>query len=120
MVFFAAKPMEEDTKPAPKTGLTFGMGNLNTAKGTQQTSIFSGFGFKPSSTGPLGGGAPGGFSFAVGSSQPSSSSGGAEGKDDEEYVPPQVETVEHKEEGALYSKKYVFVFFFFILNCLPT
>ncbi|XP_045175097.1 nuclear pore complex protein Nup50-like isoform X2 [Mercenaria mercenaria] len=100
----SAKPMEEDTKPLPKTGLTFGMGNLNTAKDTPQTSLFTGFGLKPSTTGTSAV-APGGFSFAVGSSQPSSSSGGAEGKEDEEYVPPQVETVEHKEEGALYSKK---------------
>lgn len=101
----SAKPMEEDTKPVPKTGLTFGMGNLNAVKDTPQPSVFSGFGLKTSNIGPLTGGAPGGFSFAVGSSQPSSSSGGAEGKDDDEYVPPQVETVEHKEEGALYSKK---------------
>lgn len=93
--------MEEDTKLLPKTGLTFGMGNLNTEKETTQTTGFSAFSFKPT-TGTAG---TGGFSFAVGSSQPSSSGNNAEGKEDEEYVPPKTETVEHKEEGSLYSKK---------------
>lgn len=97
----SVKPMEEDIKPVPKTGLTFGMGSLNTNKETTQTSSFPAFSFKPMTTAPA---TAGGFSFAVGSSQPSSSGNGAS-KDDEEYVPPQVETVEHKEDGSLYSKK---------------
>ena len=49
-----------------------------------------------------------GFSFSVGASSTQAASDSQEsgGKgDDDEYVPPVAETVEHKEEGSLYSKK---------------
>lgn len=96
--------MDTEEKPAPKTGLTIGMGNLSAAKemSVSQPPSFSGFSFKPSSTGSAATGS--GFSFAVGSSKPSTSEGGGD-QGEEEYVPPPVETVEHKEEGSLYSKK---------------
>lgn len=104
--------MEEEKPFAPKTGLTFGMGNLQTK--SESSVHFSGFSFKPTTTSSSttsgftfgtsstsGATGTSGFSFAVGSSQPTSSSQGEE----EEYVPPVAETVEHQEEGSLYSRK---------------
>ena len=109
--------MEEEKPYAPKSGLTMGMGNLETK--SDSSVGFSGFSFKPTSSAATGsgfsflGGSSGpsslaptsGFSFAVGTSKPSGSGGEGERKEEDDYVPPIVETVEHKEEGSLYSKK---------------
>ncbi|KAH3877588.1 nuclear pore complex protein Nup50-like [Dreissena polymorpha] len=102
----SVKPMDEDKPELPKTGLTFGMGTLQTKSGSTSTA-FPGFSFKPSTTtSGLSGTAPGGFSFATGfSGAPAGSQDDGTKGDDEEYVPPVTETVEHKEEGSLYSKK---------------
>lgn len=103
--------MEVEKPYAPQTGLTFGLGNLDTK--SQSSVGFPGFSFKPSASGATGtgfslgssSGASSGFSFAVGTSKAPDSQGGADKGDEEEYVPPVAETVEHKEEGSLYSKK---------------
>lgn len=103
----------EEKPAAPKTGLTFAIGGLSTVGSVGGTTdskppAFPGFSFKPSSDAT----GTGGFSFAVGSSTGgfsfatgASTSSGTGGEADEEYVPPKVETIEHKEEGSLYSKK---------------
>ncbi|KAL4224969.1 Nuclear pore complex protein Nup50 [Mactra antiquata] len=106
----SVKPMETGKPEMPKTGLTFGMGVLNTDKSVPTMGGFSGFSFKPTTTTTESSSSTAttsGFSFAIGSStQTASSSQGATGStEDEEYVPPIVETIEHKEEGSLYSKK---------------
>ncbi|XP_052799882.1 nuclear pore complex protein Nup50-like isoform X2 [Mya arenaria] len=102
----SVKPMEAEKTEMPKTGLTFGMGTLQANSSTFSGAGFPAFSFKPTSQ-PLGTASGSGFSFAVGSQQNASGSkdDGAKGDDEDGYVPPVVETVEHKEEGSLYSKK---------------
>lgn len=103
-----AKPKESELKPSPpKTGLTFGMGQLSAAKsvGGPSPVPFTGFGLKPMQGNAATGS---GFSFAVGKSEPPKQLGtvmeGA-GGDEEEYVPPKPEVKIVEEEGSLYSKK---------------
>lgn len=91
----------------PKTGLTFGMGQLSAAKtlGGPSPAPFTGFGFKPMQGNAA---STSGFSFAVGKSEPPKQLGtvseGAAG-DEDEYVPPKPEVKLVEEEGSLYSKK---------------
>ena len=74
-LYIPAKPKESELKPSPpKTGLTFGIGQLSATKtigGPSSTTPFTGFGFNPTPVTV----APGsGFSFAVGTSKPTTSS----------------------------------------------
>lgn len=100
-----AKPKESELKPSPpKTGLTFGLGQLSATKtiGGPSSTPFTGFGFNPTPVTV----APGsGFSFAVGTSKPLDTVSEGAAKDEEEYVPPKPEVKEIEEEGSLYSKK---------------
>lgn len=100
-----AKPKESELKPSPpKSGLTFGIGQLSATKtiGGPSSTPFTGFGFNPT---PVTVASGSGFSFAVGTSKPLATvSEGAAG-DEEEYIPPKPEVKEIEEEGSLYSRK---------------
>ena len=70
MSYFTAKLKESELKPSPpKSGLTFGMGQLSAAKSIREPTIAPSTGFSfnlPPSTAPT----TSGFSFAVGRSEP--------------------------------------------------
>lgn len=112
-----AKPSDSAKESPPKASpFTFASGTTSSsglASGfsfkPSGTTATSGFSFKPSEsegTGGLGGSAAP-FSFATGATAAASATPASTGTDadQEDYVPPKPETVEIKEDDALYTKR---------------